>query len=163
MSIVLNRIKVQCEPACLVEVVGLLNTNLISPLNLPWISVIECSIACPPGNRFWLHQVWAQSCIVRRWVWDLNMPVALVADEMGLGKKDISVPTGMIRALQTEKVVVGLLLTILEWYTFGKLVKMTQNNYYWISCEVQHWNLVQRLNYMCHSLLEIQTTPPLGI
>jgi len=43
------------------------------------------SIPGLPGTKFLAHQVWAIWFIVRRWVWDADMPGALVADEMGLG------------------------------------------------------------------------------
>jgi hypothetical protein len=41
------------------------------------------------------------------------MPVVLVADQLGLREKNTLVPTGMIWTVETEKVVVRLLLTLL--------------------------------------------------
>jgi len=46
--------------------------------------------------RFWVHQVWAVWFIVRRWVWDSEMPGALVADEMDIGKMFTSIAPAMI-------------------------------------------------------------------
>jgi len=51
--------------------------------------------------------------IVRRWVWDSDMPGVLVADEIGLGKTSTSVAAAMICKLPTENAVMGLLLSIL--------------------------------------------------
>jgi len=48
------------------------------------------------------HQVWAIWFIVRRWVWDADMPGALVVDEMGLGKTFTSVAAAMLGKLVTE-------------------------------------------------------------
>ena len=39
-----------------------------------------------PNVTFLSHQVWAIWFIVRRWIFDYDLPGALVADEMGLGK-----------------------------------------------------------------------------
>jgi len=57
---------------------------------------------------FLVHQVWAIWFIVRRWLWDSEMPGVLVADEMGLRKMFTLVAAAMICQLLTENVVVGL-------------------------------------------------------
>jgi len=49
-----------------------------------------------PGTKILAHQFWAIWFAMRRWVWDADMPGALVADEMGLGKTFTSVSAAMI-------------------------------------------------------------------
>ena len=39
-----------------------------------------------PSVTFLAHQIWAIWFIVRRWVFDVDLPGVLLADEMGLGK-----------------------------------------------------------------------------
>jgi hypothetical protein len=58
--------------------------------------------------------------IVRRWVWDADMPGALVADEMGLGKTFTLVAAAMICKLPTENDVMGFPLSILWGNTLGE-------------------------------------------
>jgi hypothetical protein len=58
--------------------------------------------------------------IVQRWVWDADIPGALVADEMGLGKIFTLVPAAMICKLLTKTVVMGLPLSILLGNTFAE-------------------------------------------
>jgi hypothetical protein len=55
--------------------------------------------------KFLAHQIWATWFMVRRWVWDADMPGALLADKMGLGKTHMSLAAAMFCKLQTEKVV----------------------------------------------------------
>jgi len=43
--------------------------------------------------------VWAIWFIVRRWVWEADIPGALVADEMGLRKTITSVAAAMLSKL----------------------------------------------------------------
>jgi hypothetical protein len=100
--------------------------------------------------------------IVRRGVWDADMPGALVADEMGLGKIFTSVAAVMIRTLQTEKVVMGLPLLIFWGNTLAVWVNMLQNDFPGIVSERQEWYPLQRLNSVPHHLLEILTTPSHG-
>jgi SNF2 family DNA or RNA helicase len=57
------------------------------------------------------------------------MPGAPVADEMGLGKTFTSVAAQMICKLLTEKVVMGLLLSILEGNTLPLWVNMVHNDF----------------------------------
>jgi uncharacterized ferredoxin-like protein len=49
---------------------------------------------------------------MKRWVWDADMPGALVADEMGIRMTFTSVTAAMLSKLVTEKVVMGLPLSI---------------------------------------------------
>jgi hypothetical protein len=57
---------------------------------------------------------------MRRWVWDADMPGALVVDKMGLGKTFTSVAAAMMSKLLTEKVVMGLPLSIMWGHTLAE-------------------------------------------
>jgi hypothetical protein len=70
------------------------------------------SIPGLPRIKFLVHQVWDIWFIVTRWISDPDMPGALVVDEMGLGKTFTSVAATMICKLVTEKVVMGLAVSI---------------------------------------------------
>jgi hypothetical protein len=95
-----------------------------------------------------------------RWVWVAEMPGALVADEMGLRKTFTSVAAAMLCKLGTEKVVIGLPLSILWRNTFQEWVILAHNECPGIVGEEWEWYPLQRLNSVCACLLEIQTTPP---
>jgi hypothetical protein len=90
------------------------------------------------------------------------MPGALVADEMGLGKTFTSVAAAMLWKLVTEKVVMGLPLSILWGNTLEEWVILAHNDVPGIVGEEREWYPLQRLNSVPHSLLKIQTTPPHG-
>jgi hypothetical protein len=110
---VLNPINNKFEHECLEETVRLLNAHLIRQSIDDRVPGHMYSIPGLLGTKFLAHQVWAIWFIVRRWVWDSDMPGALVPDEMGLGKTFTSVAAAMICKLLTEKVVMGLPLLIL--------------------------------------------------
>jgi len=84
------------------EAVRMLNAHLIHKSIADRISGNKQQIPGLPGTKFLVHQVLAISFIVRRWVWDSDMPGALVADEMGLGKTFTSVAAAVISKLLTE-------------------------------------------------------------
>jgi len=86
LSTVLNTINNEFEHECLDEAVRLLNAHLIRQSTDNHVPGHKYSIPGLLGTKFLAHQVWAIWFIMRRWVWDGDMPVALVADEMGLGK-----------------------------------------------------------------------------
>ena len=88
------------------------------------------------------------------------MPGALVADEMGLGKTFTSVAAAMLCKLVTEKVVMGLPLSILWGNTLEEWVILAHNDFPGIVGEEREWYPLQRLNYFRRRLLEIQSTPP---
>jgi hypothetical protein len=90
------------------------------------------------------------------------MPGALVADEMGLGKTFTSEAAGIICKLLTERVVMGLPLSILRGNTLAEWVYMVQNDFPGIIGEEQEWYPLQRYNSVCCCLIEIQRTPPQG-
>jgi SNF2 family DNA or RNA helicase len=88
------------------------------------------------------------------------MPGALVADEMGLGMTFTAFAAAMLYQLLTEKVVMGLPLSILWGNTLGEWVILADNDFPCIVCEVRKWYPLQRLNLVPSRLVEIQTTPP---
>jgi len=90
------------------------------------------------------------------------MPGALVADEMGLGKTFTSVAAAMLCKLVTEKVVMGLPLSILWGNILEEWVILAHNDFPGIVGEERKWYPLQRLNSVPRRLLEIQTTPPHG-
>jgi len=160
LSTVLNAINNEFEHECLDKVVWLLNAHPIRQLTDDHVPGHKYSIPGLPGTKFLAHQVWAIWFIVRRWVWDADMPRALVADEMGLGKTFTLVAAAMICKLLTEKVVMGLPLSILWGNTLAEWVNMVQNDFPGIVGEEQEWYPLQRLNSVARRLLEIQTTLP---
>jgi hypothetical protein len=99
---------------------------------------------------------------VKRWVWDDDIPGALVVDEMGLKKTFTSVAAAMLCKLVTEKVLMRWPLSILCRNTLEEWVIVANNDFPGIVGEEQEWYLLQRLNSVPRRLLEIQTTPPEG-
>ena len=112
LNTVLITINNEFEHKWLDEAVRLLNAHPIRQSTDDCVPGHKYSIPGLLGTRFLAHQVWAIWFIVRRWVWDADMPGALVADEMGLGKTFTSVAAAMLCKLVTEKVVMGLPLSI---------------------------------------------------
>ena len=129
LSTVLNTINNKFEHECLDEVVRLLNARPIRQSTEDRVPGQKYSIPGLPGTKFLAHQVWGIWFIVRRWVWDADMPGALVADEMGLGKTLTSVAAAMIWKLVTEKVVMGLPLFILWGNTMEEWVILAHNDF----------------------------------
>jgi len=82
----LNTINHEFEHECLVEAVRLLNARLIRQTPDDHVPGHKYSIPGLPRTRLLAHQVQAILFIVKRWVWDVDMPGALVSDEMDLGK-----------------------------------------------------------------------------
>ena len=110
---VLKTINNEFEHECLHEAVRLLNAHHIPQSPDDRVPGHMYPFPGVPGTKFLAHQVWAIWFIVRRWVWDADMPGAQVAYEMGLGKTFTSVVAAMLCILVTDKVVIGLLLSIL--------------------------------------------------
>jgi hypothetical protein len=162
LSTVLNTINNEFEHECLDEAVRLLMAHPICQSTDDRVPGHKYSIPGLPGTKFLAHQVWAIWFIVRRWVWDADMPGALVADEMGLGKTFTSVAAAMLCKLVTEKVVMGLPLSILWGNTLEEWVILAHNDFPGIVGEEREWYPLQRLNSVPRRLLEIQTTPPHG-
>jgi len=82
-----------------------------------------------------------------------------VADDMGLGKTFTWVAVAMLCKLLTEKVVMGLPLSILWGNTLEEWVILALNDFPHIVSEEREWYLLQRLNSVPRRLLENQTTP----
>jgi len=148
------------EHECYDNVVRLLNACPIRQSTDDRIPGRKYSIPGLPGTKLLAHQVWAIWCIVRRWVWDADMPGALVADKMGLGMTFSLVAAAMLCKLVTEKVVMGLPLSILWGNTLEECVILMHNDFPGIVGEEQEWYPLHRLNFVPHRLLEIQSTPP---
>jgi hypothetical protein len=125
LNTVLNIINNIFEHECLDEAVSLLNAYPIHQSPDGRVAGRKYSIPGLPTTQSLVHQVWSILFIVGRWVWDGDMPGALVADKMGLGKTFSSVAAAMPCKLVTEKVVMGLPLYILwgntieEWLILG--------------------------------------------
>jgi len=162
LNTVLSTINNEFEHECLYEAVRLLNAHPIRQSTDDRVPGHKYSILGLPRTKFLAHQVWAIWFIVRRWVWDTEMPGALVADEMGLGKTFTSVAAAMLCKLVIEKVVMGLPLSILWGNTLEGWVILAVNDFPGIVGEEREWNLLQRLNSEPRRWLEIQTTPPHG-
>jgi len=162
LNMVLNTINNEFEHECLHEAVKLLNARLIPQSTDDRLPGCKYSIPGLPGTKFLVHQVWAIWFIMRRWVWDADMPGALVADEMGLGKTFTSVAVAMLCKSVTEQVVIGLPLSILWGNTLDEWAILAHNDFPGIVGEEREWYPLQRLNSVPRCLLEIQSTPPHG-
>jgi len=85
-----------------------------------------------------------------------------VAHEMGLGKTFTSVATPIICKLLTQKIVMGLPLSILWGNTLGEWVSMAQNNFPWIIGDELGWYPVGTQNSVPSHLPKVQSTQPQG-
>ena len=74
------------EHECLEEAVTLLGANHRPDSMDDGIRGQKYTLKYFPGVSFLAHQIWGIWFIVRRWIFDYDLPGALVADEMGLGK-----------------------------------------------------------------------------
>jgi hypothetical protein len=74
LSTVLNPINNKFEHKCLDEAVRLLNAHSIRQSPDDRVPAYMYSTPGLPGTKFLAHQVWAIWLIVRRWVWDADMP-----------------------------------------------------------------------------------------
>jgi len=129
LSTVLNTIDNEFEHEGPDEAVRLLNAHTIHQSTDDYVPGHKYSIPHLLGTKFLAHLVWAIWLIVRRWVWDADMPGALVADEMGLGKTFTSVAAAMLCKLLTEIVVMGLPLSILWGNTLEEWVILAHNDF----------------------------------
>jgi len=154
-----NTINNEFEHECLDEAVKMLNTHPICQSTDDCVPGHKYSIPGLPGTKLLAHQVWAIWFIVRRWVWDADMPRALVADEMGLGNTFTFVAAAMLCKLVTEKVVIGLTLSIVWGNTLKEWVNLAQNDFPRIIGDEREWYPLRRQNSVPHRLLEIQSTP----
>jgi len=83
-------------------------------------------------------------------------------DEMGLGKTSTSVAAAMICKLLTEKVIMGLQLSIVGGKYREVWVNIAQTDFRGIIGEELELDLLQRLDSVPRRLSEIQVTLPLG-
>jgi hypothetical protein len=162
LSTVLNTINNEFEHGCHDEAVRLLNAHRIRQSTDDRVPGHKYSIPGLLGTTFLARQVWAIWFIVRRGVWDADMPEALVADEMGLVMTFTSVAVAMLCKSVTEKVVMGLPLSILWGNTLEEWVILAHNDFLGIASEERECDSLQKLNSKPHRLWEILTTPPHG-
>ena len=162
LNAVVNTINNEFEHEYLEEAVRLLNAHLICQSIDNCVPGHKYSIPGLAGTKVLGHQVWAIWFVVRRWVWDADMPGPLVADEMGLGMTFTSVTAAMINQLLTKKVVMGLQLSILWGNTLAEWENMVQNDFPGIISKERKWYPLRRHNSVPRLLIEIQKTPPQG-
>ena len=157
----LNTINTQYEQEYLEQSVRLLNACLISQSKADRVPGNMYSIPVLPRTMFLAKLFLAIWFIGRRWVWDSDMPGALVADQMGLGKPLALVAVAMISQLLTEKIVMWLLQTIIWRNTLEEWVDMGQTYHPGIIGEDEEWIPLQRLNSAPRRRqIKIHTTPP---
>ena len=162
LNTVLNTINNKFEHECLEKAVRLLNAHPIRQSIDNHVLGHKYSMRGLPGMNFRARQAWAIWLIVRRWIWDADMPGSLVAEEMGLEKTSTSVATAMISKLLTEKVVMGLRLLIVRGNTLDAWVNIVQNDFPGVIGEERDWYPLRRHNSVPFCLMEIQNTPPQG-
>ena len=85
-----------------------------------------------------------------------------MADEMGLGKTFTLVAAAMLCKLVTEKVAMGLPLSILWGNKYEEWVNLAQNDYLGLIGDELVWYPLRRQNSVPRRLFEIQSTPPQG-
>jgi len=143
LNTVLSTINNDFEDECLYIAVRLLNTHPIRQSTDDVVPGHKYSVPGLPGTKFLAHQVWAIWFIMRRWVWDTDMPGALVADEMGLGKTFTCVAAAMLSKMVTEKVVMGLPLSILWGNTLEEWLILAHNDFPGFVGDQREWYLLQ--------------------
>jgi len=74
LNTVLNAVNHEFEHQCLDEAFRLRNTRPIPQSTNDHVPGRKYSIPGLPGTTFFAHQVWAIWFIVRRWVWEADMP-----------------------------------------------------------------------------------------
>jgi hypothetical protein len=143
LNTVLNTSNNKFEFECLDEVVRLLNRHSICQSTDDNVPSLMYPIPGMPGTMFVAHQGWAIWFIMRRWIWDADIPGAPVADEMGVGKTFTSVAAAMLCTLVMETVVMGLPLSILWGNTLEEWVILADNNLPGIVGEEWEWYPLQ--------------------
>jgi len=144
LNMVLITLNNEFEHECLDEAVRLLNPCPIRQSTEDRVPGCKYSIPGLPGTKLVAHQVWANGFIVRGWVWEADMPGALVVIEIGLGKTCTSSAAAMLCKLVTEKVVMGLPLSILWGNTLEEWVILTHNDFPGTVGEEWEWYPLQR-------------------
>jgi hypothetical protein len=139
LDTVVNTINHKFEHECQNGVVRLLNTHPVRHSPDDYVPGCKYSIPGLSGTIFLPHQVQAVWFIVRRWVWDADMPGALVADEMGLEKTFTLVAVAMLWKLVTENVAMGLPLSIVWGNTHKEWVILVRNDCPRMVGEAREW------------------------
>jgi hypothetical protein len=80
LNTVLNKINNEFEHECLEEAVRMLNAHPIRKSIDDRVPGDKYLIPGLPRTQFLAHQGWVIWFIARRWVWNADMPGALVAD-----------------------------------------------------------------------------------
>jgi len=96
LNMVLSTINNEFEQECLDDLVRPLNADSIFQSTDDRVPGYKYSIPGLPRTKFQVYQVSAIWFIVRRRVWDADLPGAPVVDEIGLGKTFTSVAAAMI-------------------------------------------------------------------
>jgi len=96
LKMVVSTISNEFKHECLDVPVRLLNADPIPQSTDDCVPGHKYSIPGLPATKFLVHEVSAISLFVRWWVWDADMPEALVTDKMGLGKTFCSVAVAVI-------------------------------------------------------------------
>jgi hypothetical protein len=126
---VLSTINNEFEHDSLDQEVRLLNAYSIGQSIDNRVPSYKYSIPGQARIPFLAHKVSTIWFIVRKWIWDADMPAALKVDEMGLGKTFTSVSAAMLCKLVTKDVVMGLPLCIVWGNTLEEWVNSGCNNY----------------------------------
>jgi hypothetical protein len=113
LNTVISKINNEFEHMSVDKIISLLNLNRICHLPDDQVQGHKNSIPGRPGTMILAHQVPTIWSIVRRCVWDADMPEVLVEEEMGLRKTFASVALEMMCKLLSERSVMGLPITIL--------------------------------------------------
>jgi len=163
VNAVLNTINNEFEHECLDEAVRLLNARPIRESPDDRVPVHKDSISGLPRTKFLVQQVWAIWLNVRRWVWDADMPGALLADKLSLRKTFTSVAAAMLCKLVTEKVAKGLTLSILWGNTLQEWVILVHNEFPSIVGEERECYPLQRSNLCPAACWRYSWQHPTGI
>ena len=165
-SVVLNSVRStfnnQFELECLDQAARLLNSYPIRHSTYYRVPGYKYSIPGIPSTKFLAHRVCAIWFLMRRSVWDADMPGALVADEMSRGKNFTLVAAAMLCKLLTKNDVMGVPLSRLWGNTREGWAIVARNDFPGSVGEEPEWYPLQRLNSAPRHLLEIQSTPPHG-
>jgi hypothetical protein len=156
LNTVLSSINNMFQHMCLDEAFRMLNTHSIRQSTDYRVAGHTYVIPGLAGTEVQAPQIWAVWFIVKRLVWDADIPGAEVADEMGFGKTFTSVAAAMICKLLTENSVMGLPLFIFWGKTQSEWEIFAHNDLPGIASEAWERYPHQRLcSVPCH-LLEIQ-------
>jgi hypothetical protein len=107
LSTVPNAIRNYFEYKCMLAVIKLLNSYRLCLSTHNRIPANQCSYPVLSIFKYLVHQVRKIQYMVRRWVWNPDLPGGLVADEMSFGKMFTSVAAVLICKLLAVMIVMG--------------------------------------------------------